>query len=112
MAIEGKVARILSERRVVTYYLAPDLGNPSTSPDARSDVYGLGAVWYHMVTGRPPFAGAPSFQLLMGEGGRAQPPCEVNPAVPAAIGAIIRKMMDPVPSERPRSIDEVIALLG
>lgn len=38
--------------------MAPEQITDAKRADARSDVYSLGATWYHMVTGQPPFAGA------------------------------------------------------
>lgn len=37
------------------FYMAPEQADLKAVPDARWDVYGLGALFYHMVTGSPPY---------------------------------------------------------
>lgn len=53
---EGKLARVRLPLPGMLDYMAPEhvLGRPI---DARADIYALGAVLYHMVTGQPPFRG-------------------------------------------------------
>ncbi|MHC4248649.1 MAG: serine/threonine-protein kinase [Planctomycetota bacterium] len=102
---------VIRERRVVCYYLAPELADPRFRADGRADIYGLGATWYHMLTGSPPFADLPAFKLIMGEAGRSAPPEDVKPDVPQGVSAVIQKMMDPLPSERYQSMEEVVAAI-
>jgi len=37
------------------YYIAPEQIRGKIDIDGRADIYGLGATFYHMVTGRVPF---------------------------------------------------------
>jgi eukaryotic-like serine/threonine-protein kinase len=46
-------------------YLAPEQAHDSSKIDFRADVYSLGATLYHAVTGRLPFDGATSAQVIM-----------------------------------------------
>ncbi len=107
-----EMKRLIRERGVVAWYVAPELAEPQEEADARADVYGLGATWYFMLVGRPPFIGNPPFRVLTGDAGPVVPPHNVNPAVPAEVSRIVQKMMDPVPAERYQFMEEVMAELA
>ena len=69
--------------------------------DARSDVYGLGAIFYEMLTGRPPFVADNLMDLaLMVMQRRPQPPMALNAAVSKEIGAICLKCLEKNPQKR------------
>jgi serine/threonine-protein kinase len=66
-----------------------------------SDVYSLGATLYHLLTGRPPFAGQDLGAVLRQvQAGDYRPLRQVKPQVPAALAAICRKAMRRRPEER------------
>jgi serine/threonine-protein kinase len=58
-----------------------------------SDVYGLGATLYHLLTGRPPFGGDADDMALRVEQGRFPKPREINPRIPKTPEAICLKAM-------------------
>jgi hypothetical protein len=65
-----------------------DLLGPAT------DVYGLGATLYSILTGRPPVEGKDTAEILRKvEKGEVPPPRQVKPDVPAALEAVCRKAM-------------------
>jgi serine/threonine protein kinase len=65
-------SRLVDERSSALgtlYYMAPEQADLKAVPDARWDVYGLGALLYHMLTGGPPHrTPATDAELLRAEG--------------------------------------------
>jgi serine/threonine protein kinase len=80
--------------------------------DNRSDIYSLGATWYHMLTGRYAFIGDDAMEIVQGHlSGVLEPPGSVNPDVPPSVSAIIVKMMEKRPADRYQSYDELLAAI-
>jgi tetratricopeptide (TPR) repeat protein len=78
----------------------------------RSDVYGLGATLYSILTGKPPFEGSDHLAILTRvSAGDFARPRQVDPAVPVALEAICLKAMALDPEGRyasPRELGEDI----
>ena len=83
-------------------YMAPEqTGRMNRSVDARSDLYALGVTLYQMVTGVLPFAAADPMELVHCHIARqAVPPAERTPGVPAAISAVIMKLLAKTQEDR------------
>src|SRR5262245_23202176 len=87
-------------------YLAPEqYVTPGPSP--ASDWYSAGLVLYEAVVGRLPF-GADPMEEVRAKRRPPVPPSQVVGAVPAALDALIVRLLDPDPARRP-SANEVIA---
>lgn len=69
--------------------------------DGRSDVYSLGVVVYHMLTGRPPFLGDNHQAILSAHVHQPLPdPRELNPKLPAEITQVLRRATAKDPEQR------------
>jgi serine/threonine protein kinase len=80
--------------------------------DERSDVYALGATYYAMLVGRPPFSGGAPLQIMFAQCSQAPPdPRDAEPSVPETCAAIVRKAMAKSRKERFSSAEELAAAL-
>lgn len=92
------------------YYMSPEQTKDTRSVDARSDVYSLGATFYRMVTGEPPFPGESPFEVMAKiQRGPAPNANERFPDVPWVFGQLIAKMMAQEPADRFQSAAEFLS---
>jgi hypothetical protein len=68
--------------------------------DGRSDLYSLGAVGFHCVTGRPPFEGDVQQLLAQHLTRPAKPILEIAPGVPTTLAAAIDRALAKDPGQR------------
>ena len=88
-------------------YFAPEQAGGG-APSPASDVYSLGEIMYLMFTGRRPFEGKSASELAkQHRNEEAQPPIELNPAIPEALNAIILKVLSKEPAARYRTADQL-----
>ena len=95
-------------------FMSPESIESPTTVDRRSDIYSLGAVAYFLLTGTYPFSGS-------SVGAIWQQQLENEPEVPSrrtsklispTLEALILRCLAVDPIDRPRSIGEVLELLG
>ena len=76
------------------YYISPEQIRGLHDVDFRADVYGLGATFYHMLTGRVPFEGAnPSAVMHKHLKDELVPPDHIREDLGSGISEIIEMMM-------------------
>jgi serine/threonine protein kinase len=81
------------------HYLAPECLHGKA--DARSDVYGLGATLYELLTLAAPFdAESPAQIMRMIADAKSVPPRRLNPHIPRDLETIVLKAIDRDPSRR------------
>lgn len=91
------------------YYIAPEQVQGREDVDNRVDIYSLGATFYHMVTGKPPFVGdqindvfkAHLLQPLT-------PPDHLNTKLSAGLGEVVEFMMAKDRDRRYRTAGDLI----
>lgn len=89
-------------------YAAPEFVASPGPPTPAADQYALGAVCYFALTGHAPFpAGTRADRLSAKLAGPPRPLAEANPAVPPQLGAVIDRMLRPVPINRFLALNEV-----
>jgi serine/threonine protein kinase len=94
-------------------YLSPEQTMPNAVSDGRSDIYGVGAVVYHLLTGKPPFAShSPAETISMVREARPAPPRQANPSAPAAFELIVLRTLAKAPAERQQSAAELLSELS
>jgi serine/threonine protein kinase len=82
-------------------YLAPEQARDAHSADIRADIYGLGCILYHALTGVPPFSDSSVLgQTIRHATETPRPLTEVNPQVPGALQLIVDWMMAKDPGQR------------
>ena len=81
-------------------------------PEPRSDLYSLGVVLYRLLAGRQPFDQADTLALLMAIATEPPPPLrQVAPHVPASLAALVMRLLEKKPADRPASAREVFEAL-
>jgi PAS domain S-box-containing protein len=83
-------------------YMAPEQAEGRLDQiDERTDIFGLGAIFYEILTGQPPFVGSTTLEVIKKAIQRnAAPPRELWPQVPPALEEVCLKAMAKLPDQR------------
>ncbi len=91
------------------HYIAPEQISGALV-DARADIYALGATVYHLLAGRPPYAGLPLMQILAQKlTAEAMPLSSAREEISDETNALVAAMMTRRPEERIASYSELLS---
>jgi eukaryotic-like serine/threonine-protein kinase len=94
-------------------YMSPEQVNGDMAIDHRSDIYSLGVLGYHMLSGRPPFVGASMNEVVFGHMTRMPEPLrKLNPSIPSGMADAIMKCLAKNPDDRFQSAAELGSALS
>lgn len=111
----GLLARLLAGKQKLQgtrSYMSPEQIR-SRPLDARSDIYSFGCFVHELVTGKPPFTGTTSDELL-NKHLRAAPPqlTAQERNVTPEFADLVQRMLAKKPEKRPESLEHVLRELG
>ena len=108
-AIEG--AKSITEEGIVLgtpQYISPEQGR-GRKTDQRSDIYSLGATFFHLLTGRPPFDKTEQVAVIVAHIHEELPPIHtIRAGVPASFSPVLARMMAKDPESRYQSYGELL----
>ncbi len=113
------LARALSDREAAEaeagrafgtpYYISPEQIRGAVEIGPPADIYGLGATFYHMLTGRVPFDGTTPSQVMHKHlKVTATPPDHVNPSLSEPVALIVEMMLRKEARDRYQSAAELL----
>jgi uncharacterized RDD family membrane protein YckC/predicted Ser/Thr protein kinase len=92
-------------------YMSPEQAQGERT-DHRSDIYSLGATFYHLLTGAPPFTAPTPIGIIAKQITQPVPRLRsANPGVPAPLAALIERCMAKDPAARFADYESLIAAL-
>ncbi|MBY0232507.1 MAG: serine/threonine protein kinase, partial [Gemmataceae bacterium] len=96
-------------------YLAPEQALDSHTADIRADIYSLGGTFYWCLTGKTPFSeGSVAQKLIWHQTREPKPVRSLRPDIPAAVAAVLERMMKKSPDDRyqtPQQVADALAPL-
>jgi len=91
------------------YYISPEQIRGKLDIDGRADIYGLGATFYHMVTGRVPFMAEDSADVMRKHLREPLvPPDHINTSLSAGVSEVIEIMMAKRRENRYKNVEELL----
>ncbi|MGD0091552.1 MAG: serine/threonine-protein kinase [Planctomycetota bacterium] len=99
------------------HYISPEQVAASRYIDHRADLYGLGALLFHLVTGEVPFDGRNNNEIMLAHlEGKLRDPRALAPQLSGGAAAIIKKLLEKKASDRydtaAQLIEDIDLLLG
>jgi serine/threonine-protein kinase len=89
-------------------YMAPEQLEGQEA-DERSDIYALGAIFYEVLTGGPPFEGeTPLIVAMKHKTEKPRDPRELNPQIPEGLSRVILRCLEKNRADRYQSAEDII----
>jgi serine/threonine protein kinase len=115
--LQGKAASgTLTENRGFVgtpEFVSPEQARDASEADIRSDLYSLGCTFYFALTGKKPFRGETSLEIVVKHLEQEPEPVEsLRPDLPPALAAILRRLMAKIPDYRFQTPAEFVAELN
>jgi serine/threonine-protein kinase len=93
-------------------YMAPEQAAAEPNIDHRVDIYAAGTLGYELVSGRPPFTGRTTQEVLAAHMiQRPEPLRARRPACPPGLEAVIMRCLEKRPADRWQTAEELLAQL-
>ena len=93
-------------------YMAPEqaVGDPAT--DQRADIYSFGCLAYAVLTGKPPFTGMSTHQIIAAHVTTVAPNVSVaRPDVPPVVAQLVARSLEKDPALRPQTAASLVEVL-
>lgn len=108
-------ARLTADFQVsgTPHYIAPEVLREPQHADARADIYALGVVSFHLLTGRHPF-GTADLAVLFHQVATQDPPRpsqRTDAPIPPVLDQLVFDCLARDPARRPAGVSEILAVL-
>ncbi len=109
----GKIKTSTGALMGTPIYMSPEQCRGLSELDHRSDIYSLGCVLFHLLTGRPPFDGEGMGDIIAAHIREPAPvPSSRAPDIPPSVDALVLRCLAKPPAERYQTMHEFAAAIA
>ncbi len=106
---EEKQLTIAGEMVGTAYFMSPEQGL-ATKVDTRADLYAVGATFFYLITGKYPYEGKTSIEVISKHINEELPNLyQIMPDIPLWTAKVIEKLMRKKPEDRYQKAEEVLS---